>query len=87
MKIACETGSTLSQGISHHSMWNTMWKYMWNIIIISYEGDCLFLWKGMWKYELCEIPCEKKRCEKEQCEIPCEKECETEVTRPEMHGL
>ena len=29
----------------------------------------------------------KKRCEKEQHEIPCEKECETEVTRPEMHGL
>ena len=29
----------------------------------------------------------KKRCEKEQCEIPCEKECETKVTRPEMHGL
>ena len=53
-------GSTLSQGISQHSVWNTMWKYMWNIIIISYEDDYLFLWKRMWKYELCEIPCEKK---------------------------
>ena len=72
---------------SQHSMWNTVWKYTWNIIIISHEDDYLFLWKRMWKYELCEIPCERKRCEKEQCEIPCEKECETKVTRPEMHGL
>lgn len=45
---------------SQHSMWNTVWKYTWNIIIISHEDDfpvkkdvkIWIMWNTMWKKKM-----------------------------------